>query len=83
MSDTFKDFIPDGEDTGAITKDGFQDFVPTPEPKPQTITEVVIEQPQPEPTPEPIQEVQPEIVIDESVSTVSPLEPIQEVESGS
>lgn len=49
MDDKFRDWIPEGEDTGAIGKDGFQDFVPAPEPKPQVITEVT----------EPIVETQP------------------------
>jgi len=41
MSDnnTFKDFVPEGEDAGAITKDGFQDFVPDPQPQPQVMEE--------------------------------------------
>ena len=39
----FRDFIPEGEDTGAFGAGGFTDFVPTPEPKPQVIEEVVEE----------------------------------------
>lgn len=35
----FKDFIPDGEDTGAFGEGGFRDFVPPPEPKPQVVEE--------------------------------------------
>lgn len=47
MSDTFKDWIPEGQDTGAIGDGGYQDFVPAPEPKPQVVevVEPVIEQP--------------------------------------
>lgn len=52
MTDSrYRDFIPDGEDTGAITKDGFQDFVP--EPTPQHHADVT-----PDPLPEPVQPVQ-------------------------
>ena len=35
----FRDWIPEGEDTGAFGNGAFQDFVPTPEPKPQVIVE--------------------------------------------
>lgn len=40
MDDKFKDWIPEGEDPGAIGKDGFQDFVPSPTPQPQVIGEL-------------------------------------------
>lgn len=40
MDDKFRDFIPAGEDTGAIGEGGFQDYVPAPTPKPQVIEEV-------------------------------------------
>jgi hypothetical protein len=36
-TNAFRDFIPAGEDPGAITEDGFQDFVPTYTPKPQQV----------------------------------------------
>lgn len=39
-NNTFRDWIPEGEDTGAFTDRGFQDFVPAPEPKKQEIVEV-------------------------------------------
>ena len=35
----FRDWIPEGEDTGAFGNGKFEDFVPTPEPKPQVIEE--------------------------------------------
>lgn len=68
----FRDWIPDGEETGAITENGFQDFVPAPEPKPQVVTEP-IQAPQPEkveniPTPAEAPVLGPE-------PTVPPLEP--------
>lgn len=61
-NDKFRDWIPAGEDTGAITQDGFQDFVPAPQPKPQVIHETVEE---------PVQPVQPVI---EEQPQVPPLE---------
>ena len=33
----FKDFIPEGEDQGAIGKGGFVDFVPDPKPEPEKV----------------------------------------------
>ena len=30
---SFRDFIPEGEDTGASTLTGFKDFVPAPQPQ--------------------------------------------------
>lgn len=55
MSDnqTYRDWIPEGEDTGAITKDGFQDYVPPVEPKPQVIEEIQEPVLQQEQVPEP------------------------------
>ena len=72
MDDKYRDWIPEGEDAGALAgKAGFQDFVPAPEPKHQVITEVVaeplIETPQPQPQPQ-----QPQYVIEDAV-TVPPL----------
>lgn len=58
MSDTFKDWIPEGQDTGAIGDGGYQDFVPAPEPKPQTV-EPIVEQPQVEPVEVPSEPVVP------------------------
>lgn len=60
MSDTFKDYIPEGEDAGAIAEDGFRDWVPPVEPRPQ-----VIEQP-----------AQPEeqVVVEEQQPIIPPLE---------
>ena len=53
----FRDWIPAGEENGAITDQGFQDFVPAPEPQhhpEQTIpTEAEVK------TPEPRQEEKP------------------------
>lgn len=40
MSDGFRDWIPAGEDTGAIGEGGFQDYVPPAEPKPQAVPTV-------------------------------------------
>jgi hypothetical protein len=76
-NDTFRDWIPEGEDTGAITKDGFQDFVPDPEPKPQTITEE-------QPVAEPVEEVQEaeELVVASEEPVVPPLEPVEEAVNG-
>lgn len=39
MDEKFKDFVPAGQDAGAITDGGFQDWVPTPEPVKQVIEE--------------------------------------------
>lgn len=64
-SDKLADFIPEGEDTSAYTADGFQDFVPAPQPQViQEETPVQEETPQPvvEETPEPI--VEPEPVVE-------------------
>ncbi len=48
MDDKFKDWIPEGEDAGSLGGgSGYQDFVPAPEPKPQTVE--VVEQPVVEP----------------------------------
>lgn len=51
MEDTqpiYRDFIPEGEDTGPYLNGGFQDFVPVPEPQ----AEPPVETPEPEePTP--------------------------------
>lgn len=67
MSDGFKDWIPEGEDTGAIGDGGYQDFVPAPEPKPQVIEEAPkeeqpivppLEQPEEQPVAEPEQPAQ-------------------------
>lgn len=63
MDDKFRDWIPEGEDTGAIGKDGFQDYVPAPEPKPQVIEEV--KQPEPVVEPEPVIEPVVEPVIEQ------------------
>lgn len=38
-NNTFRDWIPEGEDTGAFTENGYTDFVPAPEPKRQEIKE--------------------------------------------
>lgn len=38
---TFRDWIPEGEDTGAIGVNGFQDFVPAPQPKLQAVEEQI------------------------------------------
>lgn len=46
QSGVFRDWIPAGEDPGAFGTGTFQDFVPTPEPKPQVVEEV-----KPEPKP--------------------------------
>lgn len=68
MSDTFKDWIPEGQDTGAIGDGGYQDFVPAPEPKPQVVQEII----QPEPVVEP--EVKP--VVEQPIEQPVPSEPI-------
>lgn len=68
-NNTFRDWIPEGEDTGAIGKDGFQDFVPAPEPKPQVIEETKQPEPVVKPETEPVIEQVPQEPI------VPPLEP--------
>ena len=67
--DKFRDWIPDGEDTGAIGDGGFQDFVPEPQPKPQNVTETKVE---PVVAPQPKQDV----AEDETISTESIVPPL-------
>lgn len=57
MDDTYRDYIPEGEDTGAFTKDGFSDWVPAPEPQPQVIEDTPVEEPviNPEPIVPPLE----------------------------
>lgn len=43
----FQDYIPEGEDTGALGGDGgFQDFVPDREPELQVVEEVEVDVPE-------------------------------------
>lgn len=56
MSDTFKDWIPEGQDTGAIGDGGYQDFVPAPGPKPQVVQEIIQPGPVVEPEVKPVVE---------------------------
>lgn len=68
----FRDFIPEGEDTGALTGNGYQDFVPSPEPvAEQPVEEAPVQ-------PEPVQEVAQEPVVEQP--QVAPLEPVEVVE---
>lgn len=76
MSDeTFKDWVPAGEDTGAIGDGGFQDFVPTKEPVKHESVEVPVQE-----VPAPQAPVQPVV---EKPYIVPPLDSVKEEENGS
>jgi len=69
--DKFRDWIPEGEDTGAISDKGFQDFVPGPSPEQEDRPEQPVGEPEPEVPQEEVEYVEP--VSDQHI--VPPLEP--------
>lgn len=42
----FKDYVPEGQDAGPITADGFQDFIPDPKPEVENVEEVKAHEPE-------------------------------------
>lgn len=44
MADVYRDYIPEGEDTGALGS-GFKDYLPPATPQPQPVEEVKEEKP--------------------------------------
>lgn len=42
----FKDFVPEGQDAGPITAQGFQDYIPASKPEVQNVDEVKAHEPE-------------------------------------
>lgn len=72
-NNVFRDFIPAEEDGSAWTDDGFQDFVPAPEPQPQVIDETPVEEVKSTPEDVPVKE---EMSAQETAALDEPFEPV-------